>query len=189
MRSRISPLLVVALLAGCRAASPSSLLAAVRPVGEDAFDWTLGEWHGIRRAADDGSEAPLVMRVTSVLGGAGQVRELEVRHAGGIYRGLAVQVYVPSAGPSPEPSPEATGRWVRQYVNATRRRFAQLEGGPQPDGQGSLWRSADPGAPTQSRVVSRRLGPDRWTRTVSRSTDSGTTWSEVFTDELRRRAR
>lgn len=180
MRSAPPPalLLLVLPLAACRTPSPSvfEVLDEQRTPAERAYDWTLGRWTGVRRAASDGSEEPVVLRVEPVLGGVGQRRAMEIRHARGTYRGLAVQVYDPDAG-----------HWVRQYVNGVRRTFARLEGGPDASGVRSEWRSTTPGRTADSRVDSERLGPDRWRRTVSRSTDGGTTWSEVFTDELVRR--
>ncbi len=165
------PLLLLGLL-GLSSCSSNRALAAgldeARSAAERTFDWTLGDWHGVRRSADDGREEPLTMRVTPVLGGVGQLRELEVRHSGGVYRGLALQVYEPKED-----------RWVRQYVNDVHRTYAQLEG--RVEGGYWVWRSAT------SRVVSERIGPDRWRRTVSRSIDGGATWTELFTDELQRR--
>lgn len=135
-------------------------LDEARSAAERAFDWTLGEWHGVRRSADDGREDPMTMRVFAVLGGVGQLRELEVRHSGGVYRGLAVQVYEAKED-----------RWVRQYVNDVHRTYARLEGRVE-EGRW-VWRSATPGRTRDSRVVSERVGPDRWRRTVSRSDRRG----------------
>jgi hypothetical protein len=133
----------------------------------------LGTWRGVRRDAADGSEGAMTMRVAPILGGAGQTREMEIAHAGGLYRGFAVQVYDPE------------GRcWLRRYVNDVRRRFSELEG--EVDGERSEWRSVSPGRTRESRLASERPAPDRWVRTMSISEDGGTTWRELWIDELTR---
>ena len=167
-------LLSLLLFCGCRATPPTPILRADRSLQERAYDWTLGEWHGFRRSAARGMEEPMTMRVTPILAGVGQLREMEIPQSNGVYRGLALQVYDPAAE-----------RWVRQYVNDVRRSYSRLEGGPEGP-ERSLWRSATPGRTVISKVESERLGPDRWRRTVSRSEDGGATWTEVFTDELAR---
>jgi hypothetical protein len=42
----------------------------------------------VRLEEADGSSAPMILRVQSVLGGAGQLEELKVEHSRGTYRGL-----------------------------------------------------------------------------------------------------
>ena len=140
---------------------------------ERALDWTLGVWQGVRRAASDGSEQPMEMRVRAVLGGAGQTREIEIPHGAGVYRGFCLQVYDPSID-----------RWRRTYVNDVRRSFAVLEGEVLEDR--SVWRSVTPGRVRESRLVSERPAADRWRRTMSVSEDGGATWRELWIDELRR---
>lgn len=142
-----------------------------------AFDWTVGAWTGARQDAAHGSEAPMTMRVEAILGGAGLVRELEVRHAGGVYRGFSVQAFE-----------RAAGRWVEQYLNDVHGRFVRLEGELEDGGARSVWRSVAPERRRESRLVSERLGADRWRRTQSVSEDGGATWRVLWIDELERTA-
>ena len=142
---------------------------------ERAFDWTVGEWTGERRSGADGSEAPMTMRVEPILGGAGQVRELEVRHSRGVYRGFSVQVFEPDAG-----------RWVEQYVNDVHGRFVRIEGELEEGGARSVWRVVAPERPRESRRVDERPGPEHWRRTMSVSDDGGATWRVLWIDELER---
>jgi len=142
---------------------------------ERAFDWTVGEWTGVRRDGADGSEAPMTMRVEAILGGAGQVRELEVRHSGGVYRGFSVQAFEREAG-----------RWVAQYVNDVHGRFVRIEGELEDGRARSVWRVVAPERRRESRRVDERLGPDRWRRTMSVSDDGGATWRMLWVDELER---
>ena len=137
------------------------------------LDWTVGEWVGVRRDGADGSEAPMKMRVESILGGAGQARHLEVRHDGGVYRGFSVQVF-----------DTELGRWVRQYVNATRSTFVRLEG--EVDGERTIWRSVAPERKRESRLVSERPTPETWRNTMNVSDDHEKTWRVLWIDELRR---
>lgn len=142
---------------------------------ERAFDWTVGEWTGVRRDGADGSSAPMTMRVEAILGGAGQVRELEVRHSGGVYRGFSVQVFE-----------RETRRWVEQYVNDVHGRFVRIEGELEDGGDRSVWRTVAPERRRESRLVSERLAPDRWRRTMSVSEDGGASWRVLWIDELER---
>ena len=140
-----------------------------------ALDWTLGEWRGVRRDGADGSEGRMSVRVEPILGGAGQIEQLEVEHEGGVYRGFAVQMLDPELG-----------RWVRQYVNSTRGRFVRIEGEVEPDGARSVWRSVAPERTRESRLVSERVEPKLWRRTMHVSEDQGQTWRVLWTDELER---
>lgn len=142
---------------------------------EHAFDWTVGEWTGVRRDGADGSEAPMTMRVETILGGGGQVRELEVTHSGGVYRGFSVQAFE-----------RETGRWVEQYVNGVHGRFVRIEGEVEAGGARSVWRVVAPERRRESRRVDERLGDDRWRRTMSVSGDGGATWRVLWIDELER---
>ncbi len=153
------------LLVGCGAGP------AVR--GNGPFDWQVGEWVGERRSGGGGSVALLRVVVRSVLDGAVQTRELEARPEGGVYRGFAVQSF-----------DREREVWTRRYVNAVRGSFAELDG--ELTAAGSVWRSVTRGRTRESRLVSERLGDDRWRRTMSVSTD-GSTWRVLWTDELRRR--
>jgi hypothetical protein len=148
--------------------------AAVDPAG--AFDWTVGTWRGVRVDGADGSGAPMEMRVEPILGGAGQARHLRVGQGSDAYLGYAVQIYDPEAG-----------RWLRQYVNAVRRRFATLEGDVVSE-TSSLWRPATPRPDRLSRLDSERLPDERWRRTMHVSTDGGETWRVLWRDELSRAA-
>jgi hypothetical protein len=114
----------------------------------------------------------MIMRVDPILAGAGQIRQIEIPHEGGVYRGFAVQVFDPQLE-----------RWVRQYANAVRGRFARLEGEVQ--GDRSIWRSTSPTRTRESRLVSQRVPPDGWRRTMSISEDGGATWRVLWIDELR----
>jgi protein-S-isoprenylcysteine O-methyltransferase Ste14 len=116
----------------------------------------------------------MTMRVAPILGGAGQIRELEVRHSGGVYRGFSVQVFEREAG-----------RWVEQYVNGVAGRFVRLEGEIE-SAERSLWRTVAPDRRRDSRLVSERLGPGRWRRTMSVSEDGGASWRVLWTDALER---
>ena len=153
---------VIANLAGTIAAETASDL-----------DWTLGRWEGGRRDGADGSEARMTMRVEAILGGTGQIRHIEVTHGGGVYRGFAVQVFN-----------EAKGRWVRHYTSENRGHFSSLEG--ETKGDRSIWRVTTPDRTRESRLISERLGDDRWRRTMSVSQDGGRTWSVLWIDELHR---
>lgn len=88
---------------------------------------------------------------------------------GGPYRGFCVQVHDPEAR-----------IWRRRYVNDVRRTFASLEG------DGSPWRSVTEGRARKSRLESRHPAPARWVRTMSVSDDHGTSWHDLWTDELTR---
>jgi len=176
-RSRPAVVLVLASVAlspiATGSGEPPAAETAREPAPERAFDWTVGTWEGVRRDGADGSEAPMTMRVAPILGGAGQIRELEVRHSGGVYRGFSVQVFEREAG-----------RWVEQYANDVHGRFARLEGELEGGGARSVWRSVAPERRRESRLVSERLGPDRWRRTQSVSEDGGATWRVLWIDEL-----
>ena len=138
-----------------------------------ALDWTIGRWHGVRRDGADGTEAPMTLRAEPILDGAGVVFHLEVRHGEPPYRGFSVQV------------PAADGeRWLRRYTSAGRGAFAALEG--RVDGARSVWTSTSTEGPRRSRLVSERLGDDRWRRTMSISEDGGDTWRVLWVDELER---
>jgi hypothetical protein len=164
---------------GCRAPGGPDPVAETGGV-TTVFDWTLGRWAGFRRDAASGEEAPMTMTVEPILGGHGQIRRLEVHPEGGVYRGFAVQVE------------DDAGRWERHYVNAVRRRFALLEAAPddaaaeQDFADSSVWRSVTPGRTRESRLLSERLAPDRWRRTMSVGEDGGKSWRVLWVDELRR---
>jgi len=156
---------------------------AQAPPGEGGLDWQVGAWVGTRRDAADGSTEPMTMTVASILGGAGQMREIEIPHSGGVYRGFAVQVFEPESGV-----------WSRRYVNDVRRTFASYACAPHErtvEGDRSIWRSITPGRTRESRLASVHEtpadGPERWSRTMTVSTDDGATWTELWCDELTRK--
>jgi len=170
-RSRARPWL--ALLLTCVILCPPLKADPARTAG--VLDWTLGEWQGVRRDGADGSEGRMTVRVEPILGGAGLIEQLEVTHDDGVYRGFAVQVFDPELG-----------RWVRQYVNATRGHFVRIEGEVEDGGARSTWRSVAPERPRESRLVSEWVEPDLWRRTMHVSEDQGQTWRVLWTDELER---
>lgn len=157
------------LLAGVIANLPGTIAAETA----SDLDWTLGRWEGGRRDGADGSEARMTMRVEAILGGTGQIRHIEVTHGGGVYRGFAVQVFN-----------KAKGRWVRHYTSENRGHFSSLEG--ETEGDRGIWRVTTPDRTRESRLISERLGDDRWRRTMSVSQDGGRTWSVLWIDELHR---
>ncbi len=158
------------LLAGAIANLPGTIAAETA----SDLDWTLGLWEGGRRDGADGSEARMTMRVEAILGGAGQIRHIEIPHGGDVYRGFAVQVFN-----------EAKGRWVRHYTSENRGRFSSLEG--EAEGDSSIWRMTTPDRTRESQLTSERLGDDRWRRTMSISKDGGRTWTVLWIDELHRK--
>jgi hypothetical protein len=138
---------------------------------EGGLGWQLGVWEGTRGDVADGSENAMVITVASILGGAGQTREIEIPLSGGVYRGFSVQVF--------DPEREV---WIRRYINDVHRTFASYEG--QVESEGSTWRSVTPGRTREWRLVSEHPEPDRWIRTLSTSKDDGETWNELWVDEL-----
>jgi len=147
----------------------------VAPRPAPALDWLSGDWHGVRRAGDDGSEAPMTVHVESLRGGPEQMERLEVRSDGDAAPYIGFAVYAPSG---------AAGRWLMRYANSTRRTFSRLEGEVE---KGRVtWHSTTPGRTRDSLVVVERLDADHWRRTNSVSEDGGTTWRVLFTDELER---
>jgi len=140
---------------------------------EHDLDWTIGAWAGIRRDGADGTEFPMTMTVAPILGGAGQIVTLEVRHDGGVYRGVEIQAW-----------DKDEGRWVRQYVNSVRGHFVRLNG--EVDGARSVWQSISPDGARESRLVSEPAGEGRWRRTMSVSEDGGVSWRILWIDNLRR---
>ena len=143
------------------------------PAVVHGLEWELGEWEGTRRSVASGEEDPLTMRVEAILDGAGQTREIEIVHSGGVYRGFAVQVY-----------DSDQDLWRREYVNDVRRTFASLEGRVDDENGRSVWHSVTPGRSRESRLVSERPAPDHWVRTLSISEDGGATWSDLWVDSI-----
>lgn len=160
--------LVLLLVASCRSTPEPG------PPPAGPFGWLVGDWRGVRRDAADGSAAPMLLRVQPVLGGAGQLEELQVTHARGTYRGLHVRL-----------RERETGRWVSEYANAVRGEFTRLEGELGAN-DASSWRSVEPARTRESWLQYERPAPDRWIRTQRVSEDGGETWTVLFTDELER---
>jgi len=138
------------------------------------LDWTLGSWHGVRRDAQDGTEAPMRVLVERTPDGLGQIERLEVQTDADPYVGFAVCTRDPVAG-----------RWMRIYANDVHPKFARLAA-QSVVGERVIWQSVTSRPPRGSRLVSERLGPDRWRRTQEFSTDNGVTWQIRFIDELSR---
>ena len=138
-----------------------------------ALDWTIGSWKGTRRAAADGSEAPLTANVERLIDMPGQAERIQVESQPRGYVGFAVRTQSPSGG-----------RWLMVYGNSNRESFATLSGVL--DGDGSTWTSITPGRTRESRLVFERPSPDRWRRIQLISEDTGKTWQVLFTDDLQR---
>ena len=81
------------------------------------LDWLQGDWHGVRRDGDDGTEAPMTVHVTTIGDGVTQVERLEVQTGESPYIGFAV--HAPTGVP---------GEWSMLYTNATRESFSRLVG-------------------------------------------------------------
>jgi len=75
----------------------------------------------------------MIVHVTSLLEGGGQVERIQVSGAGAPYVGFAVRV----------PS-NASGRWLMLYANSVRETFARLEGRIEADRV--TWDSVTPGS-------------------------------------------
>jgi len=162
------------LLAACALAAILSPVAC-RPNGQTSpeLDWLRGDWHGVRRDGDDGTEAPIEVHVTTMGDGETLVERLEVPTGETRYVGFAV--HTPTGVP---------GAWSMLYANSTRDSFSRLVGTVEKDRV--VWRSVTPGRARDSQVTVERLGDDRWRRTNRVSEDGGRTWRVLFTDELER---
>lgn len=174
-------LLLGALLASCAAPEPGALSDS--STGDftrtrahtTPLDWTVGEWVGTRRATDDGVADSLRVRVTPLLGGAGQLRELWVEHDGGVYRGMSIQLHETK-----------TGEWTRYYANDVHGKLVTLRGAGGPDAAPTRWHSGPNESGRWSENRTERPDEDTWISTVSRTADGGRTWQVLFVDELER---
>ncbi|MFT7677805.1 MAG: hypothetical protein ACI8QC_001791 [Planctomycetota bacterium] len=86
LTNQLRALLLATLMASC-VATTTLPLAHSSPL-----DWTHGEWTGVRREKDSGETHPMRVRVTPILGGAGQLREMWVEGDNGTYRGMSIQL-------------------------------------------------------------------------------------------------
>lgn len=159
---------------GCVAPMESSELPLENSHG---LEWTLGSWSGTRTGAERGVPEPMLMHVRPMLGGAGQVRELSIQGDPGSdpYEGFCAQVY-----------DSKRKLWVREYSNAFRGKFTELEGALVPGGDPhtTLWTVSSPTRTRETRLYSEHPTPDTWIRTMTISRDGGATWSTLWTDEL-----
>ena len=137
------------------------------------MSWTIGTWEGTRRAANDGSSESMTVRVESLPDGQGQLEILRVVGDSLLYTGFVVRH-----------RDSESGKWTMVYVNSPGRKFSRLEG--EITGDHSTWRTGDRTRRRISRLVSERLGPDKWKKTQYISEDEGATWRELFTDKLER---
>lgn len=155
-----SAALLLALFAGCqRSATPS-----------DELGWAIGTWRGTRRAADDGLDVPMTVRVENLADG--QVERLQVELTPRPYVGFTIR------------SRNQTGQWTMIYANSTRPNIGRLEG--KLEGNRSTWESIAPDKSHGSRFLSEHVDANRWRRTQFVSEDGGKTWKVLFTDELGR---
>ncbi len=170
--SMLLAVLVLTLSTACRA---PRVEARSEPTPARAFDWTIGTWSGARRAGDTGEVEPMRMTVAPMLDGAGQTRDMAIGAGDDPYRGFCAQFFAPSRGV-----------WVREYTNASRERFTELEGEIDARDPGrSVWHVSSPSA-RLSELVSERPSANAWVRTMSISTDGGATWSVLWVDTLER---
>jgi hypothetical protein len=160
-------LVVILSLGACR--SPRSVPTSVTP-----FDWLLGHWTGIRVDEASGSREALTMDVRSILGGTGQLEELEVVHDQGTYRGLHLRLHEAERD-----------LWVSYYANDARGRCVPLEL-QLVLGKQSVWHSAAGDRTRESKLTYELLEAERCRRTQEVSEDGGRTWHLIFVDELRR---
>lgn len=158
----VSCLTILAGLAACRATGEAS----------DPMAWAVGSWHGVRRAADDGRESPMTVRVEALPYGAGQVESLRVEETPTPYIGFTVRLR------------DDAGGWTMVYVNSTDHPFARLAG--EIAGDRVTWRSVTPGRSRESRLTSEHPGPTTWRKTQEVSEDGGRNWRVLFTDLLER---
>lgn len=154
--------LTCAVLAGChKATAPAKDL-----------NWAVGTWHGARRAADDGKDLPMTVRVERL--GGGQIERLQVETSPKPYVGFTVR------------SQDPDGKWTMTYANSTRQNIGRLNG--KLDGKQSTWESMNTDTSHGSRFVSEQIDSNHWRRTQFVSENGGKTWSTLFTDELERDA-
>jgi len=153
--------LILGALAACHKSIPPT----------DELNWAIGTWHGARRAADDGKDVPMTVRVETVAGG--QIERLQVEHTPKPYVGFTVRSRDP-----------ASGQWTMIYANSTRQNIGRLEG--KLEQKRSTWESKSADGSHGSRFVSEQLDANHWRRTQFVSEDGGKTWNTLFTDELER---
>jgi len=136
----------------------------------DELDWALGTWHGSRRAAEDGLDVPMTVRVERL--DCGQIERLQVESSPRPYVGFTIR------------SRDASGRWTMIYANSTRPSIGRLQGTF--ENKRSKWESIAPDQKHASRFVSEQIDANHWHRTQFVSEDGGKTWKTLFTDALER---
>ena len=177
MIDRLRALLLGTLVASCgtpRARTPEGMTP---PTLENAssLDWTLGEWTGTRRARADSRDHPLRVRVTPILGGAGNLREMWVDTGGEPYHGMSIQL-----------REAQTGQWTRYYANDVQGILVRLRANEYLADGPVRWNSGPNDKGRRSENLSQHPDADTWISTVSRTTDGGETWQVLFVDELKR---
>lgn len=138
----------------------------------DSFSWTVGHWHGARSSGEDGRAAPMTVLVEPLGDGSGQVECLRVEASGGPYVGFTIR------------RRDDAGAWRMVYVNSTEHAFARLDASTYESK--TTWSSVSGARLRESRLISERIGENRWRKTQQFSDDGGTSWKVLFTDELER---
>jgi hypothetical protein len=159
----------LALALGCQSTT------AAPPADDGPFGWCLGHWKGVRRDGTDGTIFPMTSKVEPILGGAGQIEQLEVEREGREpYRGVTVQAFDRGAQ-----------KWKREYVNEVNGRFVPMEGTL--DGSArSEWRDTSSERTHDFVLTSELLSQGFWRRTMRISEDGGKTWKILWIDDLNR---
>jgi hypothetical protein len=159
---------------GCKSTAAHSSGSEAVSVDDTPFGWCLGKWTGVRKSGTDGSSAPMTATVESILGGAGQIEQLEVQTDTRVYRGVTVQAFDSKAQV-----------WRREYVNNVNGNFVPMEGALGTSSRCD-WtiRSSDRGI--SSRLESELVRPGFWRRTMRYSRDGGQTWEIQWIDELQK---
>lgn len=140
----------------------------------EPLKWMLGNWTGSRFEPSSGDRAPVLSKVSNILGGAAEQEELEIKTPKGVYRGLYIHAMDPRIGKS-----------VLIYINARRREFVRLEGTA--SSSGGEWQGVSVEGPRRAKLMYEVHSKDRWRRTQYVSTDSGATWEILFVDDLSRK--
>ena len=160
----------LALVAACQ-------LAKARSIAAPWPEWLQGQWAGTRRDGSNGSTAPMQFSVRPILAGAGFTEDLEVRGERSVYRGFAAIVF-----------DREQARWVMQYANAGKGRFARLESDP--GSEPLVFRSVTPDRTDDSALTYERRGDAGLVRTMrvaERGAAADTAaWRVLWQDDLQR---